>query len=174
MTLFLALVLALLTFIFIAFPFYRRRAESVEVHDDGQVTELLSKRNTSYSMLKELEFDYKSGILAEKDYHELEANYKKQAINILKELDGAHDSQKIADEIEEHVKQLRLGKAGDSLEDLIEREVKTLRHPKSSKAASVVEKQATEPPQEMHYCRKCGAKTREGDRFCFHCGANLA
>ncbi len=174
MTLFLALLLTLLTLAFVVFPFYRRRAEGMELQNNGRLNELLSKRNTSYSMLKELEFDYKSGILAEKDYHELESKYRKKAINILRDLDGAHNNQQIADEIEEQVKQLRLGKAGGSPDDLIEKEVKILRLRKGSQAGNTsAEKQAPELPWETHYCRNCGAKTRESDRFCFHCGANL-
>ncbi|MDP2917146.1 MAG: zinc ribbon domain-containing protein [Dehalococcoidia bacterium] len=169
--------LALLTFAFIAYPFYRKRLRHAEYQEDGQLVELLSKRDTSYSMLKELEFDYKSGILTEKDYKELESRYKRKAINILKDMDSAQDGQKIGDEIEEQVNKLRhnnVGK-GSKVSDEIEEEVDRLRGEKAvnKQLDDQIEEQVQELREKPRYCRKCGVKVREDDVFCSRCGAKL-
>lgn len=149
MTTFAIVVLAAIAFIFVAYPFYRGRLRRAGSAEDGRVDELLSKRNTTYSMLKELEFDYKSGILTEKDYHELETKYKKKAINILKDLDSAQASAAVGDDIEEAISNLRRRGDGDGqpqsqepeAADEIEEAVSDLRR----KGASVGKPQSREP-----------------------------
>ena len=94
MTVFIAVLLTSLTFAFIVYPFFKQKPRSTDVADDAQLQELHFKRDTSYSMLKELEFDFQSGTLTEDDYRDLEANYKNKAISVLKNMDdvgkGAH------------------------------------------------------------------------------------
>ncbi len=87
MTVFVGLLLAVLTFIFVAYPLLKPRSRSVDSMEDEKLRELHARRDTIYSMLKELEFDFQSGILTEDDYRELEARYKEKAISILKEID---------------------------------------------------------------------------------------
>ncbi len=55
MTLVVALVLAVLTFAFIVYPLFKRRAPSVDSLEDEKLRELHSRRDTTYSMIKELE-----------------------------------------------------------------------------------------------------------------------
>jgi hypothetical protein len=88
MTIFIALVLTVLTFAFITYPFFRRGSRSVDSVEDERLLELYSKRDTTYSMLKELEFDFQSGILTEEDYRDLAAKYKRKAVLLLKDIDG--------------------------------------------------------------------------------------
>ena len=110
MTIFIALVLTVLTFAFIAYPLLKRRPRSVAAVGDEKLQELHSRRDTTYSMLKELEFDLQSGILAEEDYQELEARYKGKAISILKNIDGLESSTGVEEEIENQVRELRRSK----------------------------------------------------------------
>ena len=88
MTVFIAILLAVLTFAFVVYPFLKRRSRSVESVGDEKLQELYSQRETTYSMLKELEFDFQSGMLTEEDYRDLEARYKGKAISILKDIDN--------------------------------------------------------------------------------------
>ena len=136
MIVFLALVLTVLTFAFVIYPFFKQRARSVEPAENENLQELRSERDTTYSMLKELEFDFQSGVLTEKDYQDLEARYKGKAISILKNMD---DLEK-----------------GTGIEEEIERQVMALRQ------------------SQGWFCSQCGAKSREADRFCAHCGAGLS
>lgn len=110
MTIFVALVLAVLTFAFITYPFFRQRSRSVDSVENEKLQELYSKRDTTYSMLKELEFDFQSGILTEEDYRELDAGYKRKAISTLRAIDDLEKSTEVEEEIEKQVLELRRSK----------------------------------------------------------------
>jgi len=110
MTVFVALVLTVLTFAFVAHPFFKRRPPSIDAVNDDNLRELHSKRDTTYSMLKELEFDFQSGTLTEDDYRDLEARYKGKAISILKDIDDLQKSTEVEEEIERQILELRQGK----------------------------------------------------------------
>ncbi len=162
-----ALVLTVLTFVFIAYPLFKQAARPKHVANDEKQHELYSRRDTTYSMLKELEFDFQSGILTEDDYHDLSARYKNQAISILKHLDDAEKETNPEDAIEKQILSLRRGTGqrrpgtignsgkGAAIEEQIEKEIKDLRRGTG------------------RFCPQCGAKSQTGDRFCSQCGASL-
>ena len=52
MTVFIAILLTVLTFAFITYPFFRQRVRSADSSDDEKLQELHSKRNTAYSRRK--------------------------------------------------------------------------------------------------------------------------
>jgi hypothetical protein len=58
-------------------------------------------------MLKELEFDFQSGILTEEDYRNLEARYKRKAISTLRGIDDLAKGTNVEEEIERQVRELR-------------------------------------------------------------------
>ena len=59
----LSLLLVSTTLIFLAHPLLFRRPERASVHGDEHVKDLLSKRDTTFAMIKELEFDRNTGML---------------------------------------------------------------------------------------------------------------
>ena len=87
MTVFVAVALAVLTFAFVTYPLLKQRTRLVDSVEDEKFRELHSRRDTTYSMLKELEFDFQSGILTDEDYRDLETRYKRKAISILRDAD---------------------------------------------------------------------------------------
>ncbi len=107
MTVFVAVALAVLTFAFVSYPLLKQRARLVDSAEDDRLRELHSRRDTSYSMLKELEFDFQSGILTEEDYRGLEVRYKKKAISILRNIDNLGKGTGVEEEIERQVLELR-------------------------------------------------------------------
>ncbi|MFQ5996780.1 MAG: zinc-ribbon domain-containing protein [Dehalococcoidales bacterium] len=107
MTVFIAILLTVLTFAFIIYPFFRQRLPSADSTEDEKLHQLLSRRDTTYAMLKELEFDFQSGILTEEDYRELESKYKKEGISILKDIDDSKKGADVEEEIERRVLELR-------------------------------------------------------------------
>ncbi len=111
MTIFVAVILAVLTFAFVAYPFFRQRLRSEGLTEDEKMQELHSRRDTTYSMLKELEFDFQSGILTEDDYQDLEARYKRKAISILRDIDNQEKAPIVEEEIEKQVRELRQSKS---------------------------------------------------------------
>ncbi|MFC1987547.1 zinc-ribbon domain-containing protein [Chloroflexota bacterium] len=110
MIVFIAVLLTISTFIFIAYPLFRQRATPVDSADDDKLQGLNIKRDTAYSMLKELEFDFHSGILSEEDYLDLEKRYEQKAISILKDTDKLEKGTDIDEEIEKQVAGLRQSK----------------------------------------------------------------
>lgn len=155
MTIFVALVLTVLTFAFIVYPLFKQRLRSVASVEDEKLQELYSKKSTTYSMLKELEFDFQSGILTDEDYRSLETRYKGKAISTLRDIDNLEKAPEMEDEIEKQVQKLRRGKS-TSVDDESEKEILELRQSKG------------------RFCPQCGARRQEDDRFCSHCGANLS
>ena len=109
MIIFVALLLTVSAFTFIAYPLFKQRTHSIDSAEDKEFQESLSKRDTTYSMLKELEFDFQSGILTEEDYRDLEARYKRKAISILKDIDDLEKGTAVEAEIEKQVLELRRG-----------------------------------------------------------------
>jgi len=109
-TIFIAILLTVLTFAFIAYPLLKQRVRSVDSVEDEKSQELHTKRDTTYSMLKELEFDLQSGILTEEDYQDLEARYKRKAISILRDIDDVGKDTEVEEEIEKQVLELRQSK----------------------------------------------------------------
>ena len=112
MTVFIAILLTVATFIFITYPLFRQKVIFADSVDDDKLKELNIKRDTAYSMLKELEFDFHSGILSEEDYRELEKRYKQKAISILKDADKLGEGANVDDEIEKQIAELRQSKSG--------------------------------------------------------------
>ncbi|HEY81905.1 MAG TPA: zinc-ribbon domain-containing protein [Dehalococcoidia bacterium] len=110
MTIFIAILLTMLTFAFIVYPLLKSRQRPQGTAQDERLQELQFRRDATYSMLKELEFDYQSGILSDEDYRELEAKYKQKGISILKSIDALEKSQDIEAEIERQVMELRRGR----------------------------------------------------------------
>ena len=110
MTIFVVVVLTVLAFVFIVYPLFKQRSRSADSVKDEKLQELHSKRDTTYSMLKELEFDFQSGILTDEDYHDLETRYKRKAISILRDTDALEKDTGVEDELEKQILQLRRSK----------------------------------------------------------------
>ena len=155
MIVFVALVLTALTFAFITYPLFKQRLRSVDSVEGGKSRELYFQRDTTYSMLKELEFDFQSGTLTEEDYRDLEARYKEKAISILKGIDDLEKGTDVEAEIERLVLELRRGK-GASVDADVEKEILESRR------------------GEDRFCPQCGAERQENGRFCSDCGARLS
>lgn len=170
---FLTLLIGVAAFVFIAYPLLIKNARKAALPDNNEMLqELNSQRTTTYSMLKELEFDHSSGILSDDDYRELEDRYKNKAVSILRQLDEgkAGESMGIEDEIEEQVRGMRHSKRPESLEDEIEQQVQNLRGRHEEVKES---KDIKEPLGRGTFCPQCGARTGPTDRFCRHCATKL-
>jgi hypothetical protein len=155
MTVFIGVVFAMLTFAFIVYPLFKQKSPQEDLTEDEKLLEFHSRRDITYSMLKEMDFDLQLGILTKEDYHDLEARYKRKAISILRGIDNL--------------------KAGANAEEEIEKRVLKLRRKKSSNAGEKLEKKPLKLRQsEGRCCSQCGAEYQESDCFCSHCGTSLS
>ena len=160
MTIFVAVLLTVLSLVFIAYPLFKRKWGETPSDEDEKFRELHSRRDTTYSMLKELEFDFQSGVLTEEDYRDLEARYKRKAISILKDADNLEKGTEVEGDIEEQVQKLRRVNNNQpdesaQLDNDVEKEVLKLRRSQGK------------------FCPQCGTKSQEDDRFCAGCGVKL-
>ena len=192
MIIFVAVLLTLLTLFFIAYPFFKQKWSSTARDEDEKFRELHSRRDTTYSMLKELEFDYQSGILTEEDYRDLEARYKRKAISILKDTDDLEKGGEAGGDVKEPVQKARPVKRNDldveveeevlklrkvkgaNANDEVEGEVLKLRQSKGGDSGKAVEEEVSRVRKgQGKFCSQCGAKANDDDRFCAGCGAKL-
>jgi len=54
----------------------------------SELKDLLVLRDVAYDTLRDLEFDFRMGKMAEKDYHELKARYQGEAAEILQQVES--------------------------------------------------------------------------------------
>ncbi len=141
MIVFVATLLTVLTFIFVTYPLFRRGFGKADSIHDVKLEELHTGRDRAYSMLKELEFDFHSGLLSEGDYHELEKSYKQKAISILKDVDRLREGTDVDTDVDEE----------------IERQVAELRQRKRGRFCSQC---GAEYQEEDRFCAQCGARLR--------------
>ena len=173
MTIFVAFLLSVLSFVFIAYPLFKQKWSVAAPDEDEKFRELHSRRDTTYSMLKELEFDFQSGILTEEDYRDLEARYKRKAISILKDADDLEKGAEVGREVTEPEQKVRPVKSSN-LDREVEEEVLKLRRAKNNNLDREVEEEVIMVRQgQGKFCSQCGTKTQEDDRFCASCGTKL-
>lgn len=110
MTILFALLLTVLAVAFVSYPLLKRRSYSSDAPDADKLGELYSKRDTTYSMIKELEFDLQSGTLNEADHEDLSERYKAKAVSLLRDIDNVEQGGDVEMEIEKQILELRRGK----------------------------------------------------------------
>jgi len=139
-------LLAVAVVAFIGYPLLRDHLageEDLELPEEAE--ELYRRKEATYSAIKELEFDYKTGKLSEQDFHELETRFKADALEILEAIDQLeHPTAK--------------GKAG-------RRAVTDTAGVESKRRVSAVLSADT--------CGSCGNVNPSGARFCAVCGDPL-
>ena len=189
MSVFFAILITVVAFAFVAYPVLRVRPRAVSVASGDASRELYSKRDTTYAALKELEFDYQSGVLTEEDYHELEARYKKKGVSILKDIDSLEKGPGADDAIEREVQQIRAAAGPPEpeneaskprrqrharLDEDVEAEIARLRSSPQERVEDDIERQVRRIRQtRTRFCTKCGARSQPGDSYCGVCGAKL-
>ncbi|MDO8577683.1 MAG: zinc ribbon domain-containing protein [Dehalococcoidales bacterium] len=163
-----ALILTVFCFIAIAVPFFRNGDNSVrawlfEFEDSSK------KTDSGRTLFKQLETDYRTGILSEEDYRSQKNSLQGTTAGAVElKTEGASS---LDEEIENRVAGLRGG--GEAApDDEIEENVRQLRSTSipagSQPAAAGSARQA-----KARYCSNCGAKVQPGGRFCSRCGEQL-
>jgi len=179
------ILLAVAVVAFVGYPLLREQMageEELELPEEDE--ELYRRKETTYSALKELEFDYKTGKLSEQDFHELDARFKSSALEILEAIDELeHPTPK--------TKAARLAETGQAGEDSNHRASAGLPadtcgscgnvNPSGARFCAVCgdplavapssPKSVRKPADSAALCASCGARLDVGHRFCGACGA---
>jgi len=140
--------IVLLAGVYVVTPLFQEPKGNLEVEllAETELDRLLNRKAIVYSNLKDLEFEYKMGRLADVDFRRLEAGLKSEAAVILQKLD-------------------QLG-VESNLDDTIEKEIANRKEKLQPSRAS------TRTPQPGR-CPSCGAELIRGKKFCSDCGHRI-
>jgi hypothetical protein len=75
---------------FVVAPIFRsyvRRGYSNNSSSNNPANDLIERKETIYSHIKDIEFDYEMGKLSKEDFLKLRQQYKDEAVSLLKEID---------------------------------------------------------------------------------------
>ena len=168
---FIGMAIAVVVIAYVAQPLLVRARRLAS--EDSLSDKLLAERDSIYTAIRDLDFDFQTGKLLEADYRVMRDKYAARGVEILRELDalGSADrglqaadrppAARGADEIEAAVLARRKAKPVEvaSAEDEIEATVRARRRLKSE--------------TRLPTCLKCGHPIDAADRFCAKCGAPL-
>ncbi len=153
----------------VVFPLMRGQEAERPEEAEWRLKELLASKNTIYSTLKELDFDRVAGKLSDSDFRQLEAQYREQAIQVLREIDELVEGREKIEDIDA------------DLSGALEQEILALRkgtrelsEPIQTTVDSVpAVDSALDFPPEPKFCRNCGIPVSSTDNFCSSCGTAL-
>jgi len=97
--------LTVLAAIFVVMPLFREPKGNLEVEllAETELDRLLNRKAVIYSNLKDLEFEFKMGRLADGDFRRLESGFKTEAAEILQKLDQLGIEENLEDGIEKAI-----------------------------------------------------------------------
>lgn len=81
--------LVIITAVMVSYPLWQKSQRKVSFALNHQVEEWQARKAEIYAAIRDIELDYRMGKLSEEDYHALRDQYKNEAIQIMKKLDGS-------------------------------------------------------------------------------------
>ena len=95
MEILLAIVILACLALFVAAPLRRSRADASpgEADDDPRIADLEARKEAKYREIRDAELDHAQGKLSDADWARADAQLRREAIEILKELDAARGGQ---------------------------------------------------------------------------------
>ncbi len=84
----IGVALAVITAVIISYPLWQKSQRRMNFALNHQSEELQARKAEIYAALRDIELDYRMGKLSEEDYQALHDQYKNDAIQTLKKLDG--------------------------------------------------------------------------------------
>lgn len=109
--------------------------------------ELEERRAATYGAIRDAGFDFRTGKLTEEDYHREVETLKREAVEVLAELETLEN---------------RVPRASEALEERIAEVRRAMRGPGDAGAATGA-----------RFCTACGERAGAEDRFCAACGERL-
>src|SRR5574341_439207 len=147
----IAIMAAVLVVAYIIQPFItegrigqRRSGERLAASDLRRRADVLTERNRIYRAIRELDFEYKTGKVADEDYAEQRHKLVAQGVEALQQLDALTPPE----------------------DDVIEQAILRAREGRPVRYADV-----TGASSGSEFCPQCGTRAEPGDRFCVSCGA---
>lgn len=84
------LVLLILTLLAIAYPLFQKEVAFVsnDTLTESDFSDLLYRKEAAYIALVDLEFDYKTGKIADDDYKTMKSSMESEALGLIKKVDN--------------------------------------------------------------------------------------
>lgn len=101
------IMIMLATVVYVSQPYWRKRAVVNSGSSNGQLMDLIEKRDSLLAQIKELEFDHQVGKVSAEDFAEINARYRTEAIRVLRRIDALNGHNRPAQKLEEELGQLR-------------------------------------------------------------------
>jgi hypothetical protein len=165
----LLLALLLLVGLFVAQPYFERRARRV-TPEERELSALMAERDQVVNALQELDFDYTLGKIPEEDYPGQRAALLQKGANLLRELDARQAGTQVQDaesrlEAAIAARRADAGQTAGStptpsnVDDELESLIAARRSIRKGKTGG--------------FCTKCGKPILASDRFCPNCGNTI-
>ena len=84
----IGVALTIITAVMISYPLWQRSQRKMNFALNHQGEEWQARKAEIYAAIRDIELDYRMGKLSEEDYNALREQYKNEAIQIMKKLDG--------------------------------------------------------------------------------------
>jgi len=139
----------------ISYPFLlkRRGAYCLSGGKHNETGDLNLRKESLYTTIKELDFDFRTGKLSPEDYEELRNKYREKAMALLLEMEKG-------------------GLPGD-IDQKIEEDIKSRRKSADERLAAQEAYQGRDN-RRMVTCANCGKECPSGNNFCPYCGKKLS
>jgi hypothetical protein len=161
-TVLIAVALSALAVLYVVRPLLAPGPAPVMLEDD-RLSELLARKDTVLTAIKELEFDYQVGKVSEEDFQRLDQRLRRQAIGLIQQIEKlAPESATLDERLEAEIAQLR------RTQDRASQPA-----PVASAANSAVLVNGDALPA-ARFCTNCGQPLEPAHKFCAYCGAPVA
>lgn len=97
---------------YVAKPFWQRRTAVRLDSSNGQLTDLIEKRDNLLAAIKEIEFDRETGKILAEDFAEMNTRYRTEAVTVLKRIDALGGNNRGSQKLEAELQNLRSQRKG--------------------------------------------------------------
>jgi rubrerythrin len=155
-TLLLGLALLIIVAVVVALPLLGRKMPAIKPPSRREALE--QERRAVISAIRELDFDHRTGKIAEEDYKRLREAQVARGAQILRELDALND-----------------GDARDDARDDAHHDVDAEIEAEIARLRTIVQtdRRRGSAPTKQVICPSCGYAAGVGDKFCPQCGHRL-
>jgi hypothetical protein len=167
----LGLVVAAAAVFFIVQPL--RQARRTQAHVESQLDTLLARRESLFTQLRELDFDYATGKVVHADYSPLRDQLKREAADVLRQIDDLIGATAAETDIEQAIAARRKRKPVAAADAELEAAIAARRRATPALTADAQLEAVVAARRKTLACPNCGKPFQTGDAFCSRCGASL-
>jgi rRNA maturation endonuclease Nob1 len=97
---------------FVAKPYWQRGTVVKLDVSNGRLADLIARRDNLLAAIKEIEFDRQTGKISEEDFAEMNAQYRAEAVTVLKRIDALRGNKQVSKKLEAELQRMRSQRQG--------------------------------------------------------------